>query len=197
MPSSPLLDRPPQAPDEWLITIPKDDEVGQAPRPPSSLKRFIKIPEYGEYYEINAITGHRVDPHDPARLLMRCEWADGDPTWEPEEHLQVDVPEMWRSYIEAHNPRKVLGKKRDYWIILEIKSHSTVAEGVVNMQVSWVGSVEVTTETEAYLEAHHGDRLVKYWDSLGGRKAALAQEDWDRYMTKQEKRESVTDVTRL
>ncbi|KAK1948918.1 hypothetical protein LY78DRAFT_687257 [Colletotrichum sublineola] len=124
-------------------------------------------------YELEAITGHRLDPNDPARVEMRCQWTEGGFTWEPEEHLQLDAPRLWRSYIKTHNHRQVLGNQEDLWIVLKVKSHSKLANGLVQLRVSWVGSTEETTETESFVQKNRPQALNEYWMALGGRKTAL------------------------
>ncbi|KAK1573482.1 uncharacterized protein LY79DRAFT_697513 [Colletotrichum navitas] len=103
---------------------------------------------------------------------MCCQWRQGGSTWEEEESLQLDEPDIWRTYVSTHNTKEVLEDRQDFWYILDVRSHS-IRAGEVLMRVRWVGSMKEPFETESYVRANRPAALVKYWKDLGGREAAL------------------------
>ncbi|KAF9878761.1 hypothetical protein CkaCkLH20_03661 [Colletotrichum karsti] len=126
----------------------------------------------------SSITAHQVDPTDASRVQMLVRWdpsGDGTQAWEDERYLQVEHHDAWLAYIEAHDPRAILGpNQRHLWHILSITNHRVVRRGsarrkTIMFMISWEGSNEETEESEAFVRRNNPAALCQYWETLGGR----------------------------
>ncbi|RSL61017.1 hypothetical protein CEP54_006490 [Fusarium duplospermum] len=130
------------------------------------------IKAHEEYYTIQGLVGHRIDPSDPTRVQIRVKWAGLDiQTWEDEWRLQEDAARTLYAYWRAEGGRCCalnLGPDAVYHVFRVLSSRGEGAKRQFKCQ--WVGypatGQQCSWESEAVVKAIARDALVVYFDRV-------------------------------
>lgn len=130
----------------------------------------IKAPE--DYYTIESLVDHRIDPSDPTRVQIRVKWVDLEiQTWEDEWRLQQDAARTLYAYWKAEGGRCSalnLGLDAVYHVFRVLARRGKGAKRQFKCQ--WVGypatEQQCSWESEAVVKVVARDALAAYLDGV-------------------------------
>ncbi|GKT68696.1 chromo domain-containing protein [Colletotrichum tofieldiae] len=123
---------------------------------------------------IKELLGHRRDPTCTTLFEMSVRWEGDEETWEPESNLQEDAPlTLFAYWNSVKGGRESAMVDKELWHVFKVVSHETRPDGIVYLQVAWVGSPDKTWEPEANIRKTAGELVENYWRSVGGRSGVM------------------------
>ncbi|KAL2678942.1 hypothetical protein Neosp_009696 [[Neocosmospora] mangrovei] len=133
-----------------------------------------RLPPPEDYYTIQDLIDHRIDPSDPTRVQIRVRWVGLEvQTWEDEWRLQEDAARTLYAYWRAEGGRCYalnLGPDAVYYVFRVLASRGEGAKRQFKCQ--WVGypatEQQCSWESEALIKAIARDVLEAYLDRVYG-----------------------------
>ncbi|KAH7268405.1 hypothetical protein MRS44_011320 [Fusarium solani] len=153
-----------------LSKLANESTTSHTSRLPYSTDGPSPIKAYEDYYTIQDLVDHRIDPSDPTRVQIRVKWVDLEiQTWEDEWRLQEDAARTLYAYWRSEGGRCCalnLGPDAVYHVFRVLASRGEGAKRQFKCQ--WVGypapEQQCSWESEAVVKVVARDALAAYSD---------------------------------
>ncbi|KAI8665533.1 hypothetical protein NCS56_00989400 [Fusarium sp. Ph1] len=153
-----------------LSKLANESTTSHSSRPPYSTDGPSPIKDPEDYYTIQDLVDHRIDPSDPTRVQIRVKWAGLEiQTWEAEWRLQEDAARTLYAYWRAEGGRCCainLSPDAVYHVFRILASRGEGAKRQFKCQ--WVGypatQQQCSWESEAVVKVVARDALAAYFD---------------------------------